>query len=72
MDPIVTDDESINDLRRKVDEIVRGIDDKLSMHDFRVVMGKTHSNLIFDVLLPPSFDSCETELRKLLMKKLKN
>ncbi|NLO99576.1 MAG: cation transporter [Clostridiaceae bacterium] len=71
MDPIVTDDESINDLRRKVDEIVRGIDDKLSMHDFRVVMGKTHSNLIFDVLLPPSFDSCETELRKTIDEEIK-
>lgn len=62
MDPIVTDDERINDLRRKVDEIVRGIDKKLSMHDFRVVVGKTHSNLIFDVLLPPTYKACERDL----------
>jgi len=64
MDPIVTDDERINDLRRKVNEIVRGIDERLSMHDFRVVLGKTHSNLIFDILLPPSYKYSETELRK--------
>jgi len=64
MDPIVTDDERINDLRRKVNEIILGIDGKLSMHDFRVVLGKTHSNLIFDVLLPPSYEYSETELRK--------
>jgi len=64
MDPIVTNDERINDLRRIVNEIVREIDEKLSMHDFRVVLGKTHSNLIFDVLLPPSYECSETELRK--------
>ena len=64
MDPIVTHDERINELRRKVNEIVRGIDEKLSMHDFRAVLGKTHSNLIFDVLLPPSYEYGETELRK--------
>ena len=64
MDPIVIDDERVNDLRRKVDEIVRGIDERLSIHDFRVVLGKTHSNLIFDVLLPSSYNCCETELRK--------
>lgn len=71
MDPIVTDNEKINDLRRKVDEIVRSIDAKLSMHDFRVVLGKTHSNLIFDILLPPSYNSCETELRKSIDEEIK-
>lgn len=64
MDPIVIDDESINNLRKKVDDIIHGIDPKLSMHDFRVVMGKTHSKLIFDVLLPSTYKSCETKLRK--------
>lgn len=64
MDPIVTNDERINDLRRKVNEIVQGTDEKLSIHDFRVVLGKTHSNLIFDVLLPSSYEYSETELRK--------
>ncbi|NLX64290.1 MAG: cation transporter [Clostridiaceae bacterium] len=71
MDPIVTDDERINDLRRKVNEIVRGIDEKLSIHDFRVVLGKTHSNLIFDVLLPPSYEYGETELRKRIEHEIK-
>jgi len=71
MDPIVTDDEKINDLRRKVDLIVRSIDAKLSMHDFRAVLGKTHSNLIFDVLLPPSYNSSETELRKNIDEEIK-
>ncbi|NLE24756.1 MAG: cation transporter [Clostridiaceae bacterium] len=71
MDPIVTDDERINDLHRKVDDIVRSIDKKLSIHDFRVVLGKTHSNLIFDVLLPPSYNSSETELRKNIDEEIK-
>ncbi|MGI6084330.1 MAG: cation diffusion facilitator family transporter [Acetivibrionales bacterium] len=71
MDPIVTDDEKINDLHRKVDEIVRGIDTRLSMHDFRVVVGKTHSNLIFDILLPPTYKACERDLRKIIDSEIK-
>ena len=71
MDPIVTDDETLNDLRSKVDEIVRGIDKRLSIHDFRAVLGKTHSNLIFDILLPPSYNASETELRKNIDREIK-
>ncbi len=71
MDPIITDDERINDLRRKVDEIIQEIDSKLSMHDFRVVMGKTQSKLIFDVLLPTTYKFCETELRKSIDEEIK-
>jgi len=35
-----------------VDAIVREIDPKLSIHDFRMVPGVTHSNLIFDMAVP--------------------
>lgn len=52
LDPIVTDDERVNALRIKMAQIIRGIDPLLSMHDFRVVLGETHSNLIFDVSVP--------------------
>ncbi|MGI6072399.1 MAG: cation diffusion facilitator family transporter [Lachnospiraceae bacterium] len=64
MDPIVTDDERTNELRKKVEEIIRTIDTEMSMHDFRVAWGNTHSNLIFDVLLPISYDGSETELKE--------
>ena len=52
MDPIVTDDERVNALRAEVLAAVRGIDETFSIHDFRFVEGKTHTNLIFDVSAP--------------------
>lgn len=52
MDPIVTDDEAVNELRSFVIEKVQSIDCAMSIHDFRVVIGKTHTNLIFDIVLP--------------------
>jgi len=71
MDPIVTDDEMVNSLRRQVNDILAKIDSELSMHDFRVVVGKTHSNLIFDVVVPPAYKISDTQLRELLDAEIK-
>lgn len=54
-DPIVIDDEEVNLMRKKVSEIVLKIDDKFSMHDFRMVKGPTKTNIIFEIAIP--FDS---------------
>lgn len=70
MDPIVTDDETTNTLRQQVREIVTGIDPALSMHDFRVVMGKTHSNLIFDVVVPAAYKTSDVELRETIQQEI--
>lgn len=52
MDPIVIDDPLTNELREYMKDLVKDIDEHLSMHDFRMVQGTTHSNLIFDVVVP--------------------
>ena len=52
MDPIVTDDDRVNALRAQVAELVKQVDPALPIHDFRVVRGTTHDNLIFDAVLP--------------------
>lgn len=52
LDPVVTDDEQINALKSKVEGIVREIDEKFRIHDFRCVVGPTHTNLIFDIEIP--------------------
>ncbi len=54
MDPIIND-ERTHDLKNTVAEIIGNISPDASMHDFRVVDGPTHTNLIFDVVLPRSF-----------------
>lgn len=49
MDPISTDDPVVNEWRERVSHIVAEIEPTLRIHDFRMVPGNTHTNLIFDV-----------------------
>lgn len=55
MDPIDTKSEETQKLREKAKEILTNLDSSLTFHDFRVVKGETHTNILFDVVL--SFDS---------------
>lgn len=52
MDPIITDDETVNALRPRVEAAVQKISPDMRIHDFRFVPGETHTNLIFDVAVP--------------------
>ena len=52
MDPIVTDDGITSELRAKVSKLVKTIDERITIHDFRIVPGNTHTNLIFDAVVP--------------------
>ena len=52
MDPIETDNEVLNELREFVVKTLLEIDERITMHDFRMVLGETHTNVIFDVVLP--------------------
>ena len=64
MDPIATDDELTNRTKAIVLVIVKGIDDNLTMHDFRMVEGPTHTNLIFDVVVPYDCKLSDDEVRE--------
>ena len=52
MDPIATEDESVNSLREQVRALVKEVDEEMTIHDFRVTRGPQHTNLIFDVVVP--------------------
>ncbi|MBQ7054811.1 MAG: cation transporter [Oscillospiraceae bacterium] len=52
LDPIVVDDERVNEMRMKLAHIVKQVDPSFTMHDFRMVDGPTHTNLIFDLVIP--------------------
>ena len=62
MDPIVTDDEQVNRLRVIAAQTVSGIDERLRIHDFRCVIGHTHTNLIFDIAAPFELKMSDKEL----------
>lgn len=55
MDPIDTTNPETNRLREKVNGIIHGINDSYSIHDFRVVHGDSHTNVLFDIVIPHEF-----------------
>ena len=71
MDPIVTDDERVNELKAKVLVALREIDERLGMHDFRFVEGQTHTNLIFDITVPFEMKKSDDDIKDAVEKKIK-
>ena len=63
-DPIVTDDDELNHMRTLVQKELAAIDPQLSMHDFRMVRGPQHTNLIFDLAVPYSMSDKTAELKR--------
>ena len=63
-DPIITSDDSITDLRNWLCDKIKEIDKSLSIHDLRIVPGKTHTSLIFDCVMPVSMELSPTELKE--------
>lgn len=70
MDPIVTNDPRVNQLKDEMKQYLSEISDRLSMHDFRVVPGATHTNLVFDVLMPFDLEYSEYEITDMLQKRI--
>jgi len=64
MDPIVTNDEEVSHMREVVRGLVKEIDERLDIHDFRFVRGVTHTNLIFDISAPFEFKMSDNDLKK--------
>lgn len=62
MDPIRNNDPTTMELKERVTEVLKSIHSDLSLHDFRVVSGSTHTNLIFDVVVPYQFELQDQEL----------
>lgn len=62
MDPVVINDERINELRKITENAVASVDERLTIHDFRVVEGPSHTNLIFDTLLPRDIKCTDREI----------
>ena len=52
MDPIAVNDKETDRLKSLVTESLNKLDDSLSIHDFRIVKGKKHTNIIFDLVVP--------------------
>ena len=64
MDPIATGDGEVVRLREQMSELVREINQDMSIHDFRLTRGPRHSNLIFDVVVPHRCRLSDEEIRR--------
>lgn len=62
MDPIAVDDEKTNEMKEIVKTLTEQMGSDLQMHDFRMVEGPTHTNLIFDVVIPYDFHMKDEEV----------
>ncbi|MCI8851980.1 MAG: cation transporter [Lachnospiraceae bacterium] len=72
MDPVETHNNYVNRTRERVQEVIHRLDPELSIHDFRMVDGKKQINLVFDVVVPFSYqEKRQQELQEQIMKELK-
>lgn len=62
-DPIVTSDAVVGDMRRWLSERVKQIDERITIHDLRMVPGESHTNMIFDCVVPQEFSLTDSEVK---------
>jgi len=71
MDPVDINDPLRNELEKKVEKILNNINTKINFHDFRIVRGENHTDIIFDIVVPIDNNISEKQLKKLITKKIK-
>lgn len=71
MDPLVVNDERIKVLKDLTYGTIKNFDDRLSLHDFRVVEGPTHTNFIFDLVIPFDYKLSAEELKEKISELMK-
>ncbi len=68
MDPICVNDELTTEKRKEVAEAVKKLDPRITIHDFRMVVGPTHTNFLFDAVAPHDMKMTDEEINKALCK----
>ena len=70
MDPVAVNDEKSTALKAQIADIVRQIDSRMSVHDFRMTDGKDRENLIFDVVVPFGLKMTDAEVREAISERV--
>jgi len=71
MDPLQVDDNEVMKLREQVQTKVKEIDERLTIHDFRVCEGENRTNLVFDTVIPTDFKMSGKELKEKISEKVR-
>ncbi len=64
LDPVEVNNEKVNAAKHQLVRCLRGVDETVSIHDFRMVVGPTHTNFIFDLEMPVDSKKSESQLRQ--------
>ncbi|MGO5357895.1 cation diffusion facilitator family transporter [Anaerofustis sp. LCP19S3_F7] len=73
LDPIDTDNEEVMEMKSKITELIKKeIDEIITIHDFRMVKGNTHTNVIFDAVIPPKYKMTDKEVETKIKDLVKN
>lgn len=72
MDPVKVNDPDTELYRAKVVEAIHQIDPKWRFHDFRIVSGPTHVNLVFDLVIPFEEKYAQEEIEEMLLKHIES
>lgn len=64
MDPVLVGDKKVDELKLKTMTIMKELDESLEIHDFRIVKGPTHTNILFDCVIPYEKEFTEKEIIK--------
>ena len=72
MDPVKVNDPETELYRAKVVEAIHQIDPKWRFHDFRIVSGPTHANLVFDLVIPFEEKYTQEEIEEMLLKHIES
>lgn len=72
MDPVKVNDPETELYRAKVVEAIHQIDSKWGFHDFRIVSGPTHVNLVFDLVIPFEEKYTQEEIEEMLLKHIES
>ncbi len=72
MDPVVVNDEATDRMKRLCDLIAKSVDERFTIHDFRMVKGPSHTNLIFDVVAPFDCRLTEDEIKNTINAKIES
>ncbi|MBQ7938371.1 MAG: cation transporter [Oscillospiraceae bacterium] len=70
MDPVDVNDEETAKMKAKVADIIKETDPVITFHDFRMVSGPTHTNVIFDIVVPHDYKLTDNEIAKVIADKI--
>ena len=71
MDPIAADNELVQAMRIKTEALLKEIHPKISVHDFRMVEGPTHTNLVFDAVVPREIADSDEKAKTMIQEKIR-